>query len=69
MNFGQKRLGSTSFYGGLYWGFCRESRNPHAVLITKEPDTFRHKAAWLSYFLRVIVEWIQLRVESFPRSF
>ena len=42
----------------------RESRVPHAILISKELDALWLEAAWLSYFLRVIVLWLQLRIES-----
>ena len=42
----------------------RESRVPHAILISKELDALWPEAAWLSYFLRVIVLWLQLRIDS-----
>ena len=42
----------------------RESRVPHAILISKELDALWLEAAWLSYFLRVIVLWLQLRIDS-----
>jgi len=68
MNFGPKRLGSTIFYGGLYWASVESREFPTKVLIPKEPDAFYHEMAWLS-FLRPIVFWIQLRVESSQSRF
>uniref|UniRef100_A0A0A0K4J2 Uncharacterized protein n=1 Tax=Cucumis sativus TaxID=3659 RepID=A0A0A0K4J2_CUCSA len=64
-----KRLGSTIFYGGLYWGFYRKSRVPHAVFVPKELNEFWPKADWLPYFLRGIVLGLLSKVESSPCSF
>ena len=42
---------------------------PKEIQISKELDAFWPKAAWLSYFLWVIVLWLQLRIESSQRKF